>query len=94
MSTLHKRLSALEARPVPAAGEMSPEQSARLGASIEALLAATPGTDRIDRLRELLGRLDTGTETDSDRALLAGLPPCHLTPHDLVALFVRCDDLY
>ena len=89
---LEQRLEALEARPAPVAGDLSPEKVKALHAAIHALLVAVrPGG--FDEVHELLARLNTGTETDRDRALLAGIPPCHMSTHELVALMVRVDDL-
>ena len=85
MQLLKARLAALEARSVRTEGQLSRVESARLSASINALLVAVR-PDGIDRLRPLLTRFDIGTETDSDRSMLAGLPTCHLTPHELVRM--------
>lgn len=82
MQRLEARLAVLEARHAPVAGGVSPTERASLSASVQALLKG----DGIDRLRPMLARFDTGTETDDDRAMLAGLPPCHLTPHELARM--------
>ena len=38
-------------------------------------------------------RIETGTETPEDQRLLSNLPPCHLSPRELVALFSRVERL-
>lgn len=85
MKRLEQRLAALEARGVPTDGQLSLAERARLSASIQALLVAVR-PDGIDRLCELLERLDASTTTAADRAMLASLPPCDYAPHELVPM--------
>lgn len=73
---------------MPADGELSRVEDARLSASIQALLVAV-GPDVEEQLGAVLERLDTGTMTEADRAMLDSLPPCHLTPHKLVRIMER-----
>lgn len=82
MSALDRRLKALEARSLPTDGQLSQAESARLSASIQALLVAV----RPDRMTELLVRLESDATTETDRAMLDSLPPCDCTPHELVRM--------
>ena len=82
MSALDRRLKVLEALNVPTDGQLSRTKSARLSASIQALLVAV----RPDRMAELLVRLESDSTTETDRAMLDSLPPCDSTPHELVRM--------
>ena len=44
------------------------------------------GESEPGKMSELLERLDTGTTTPADRAMLDNLPPCDQPPHELVRL--------
>lgn len=95
MATLDSRLRALEALPA----KEDPKHQERLRAAVAALLDAfstranwdhSPGVREHQQQPSDLGalwrRLEAGTATDSDRAALASLPACHLTPEQLVEM--------
>ena len=90
MSRLNQRVAALEAaQPAPLPGS---QHSAALTAAVGALLdAAESGAGPANKgqhgrafLLALQARLDTGTTTDTDRAMLGGLPRCSVAPTALV----------
>jgi len=90
VSRLNQRVAALEAaQPAPLTDS---QHSAALSAAVVALLdAAESGADSWNKrqsgcefLLALLDRLDTGTTTATDRAMLDALPVRHLPPHTLV----------
>jgi len=90
VSRLIQRVAALEA--AQPAHAPNAQQSASLSAAVGALLdASESGADPAHRhqcgrefLLALQQRLDTGTTTEADRAMLAELPTCHLPPPALV----------
>ena len=97
MSTLERRLSALEA--IKPKGDTA--RDARFSAAVKALFDAVPRRTIQDSyhkhpepLTALLDRLDTGTATADDRAMLDSLPTCHVTPHDLVRAVVQVRDKF
>ena len=90
---LEQRLTALEARHAPVAEGMPTDETRAMSHAIRVFLDAAQPDGMRGPARALLKRLDTGTETDGDRALLEGIPTCHLTTHELVAMAVRVDDL-
>ena len=97
MSTLERRLTALEA--IKPKGNSA--RAARFGAAVKALFDAVPRCTIQDSyhkhpepLAALLDRLDTGTATADDRVMLDSLPPCHVTPHDLVRAVVQVQDKF
>lgn len=63
----------------------------QLRAAGTAFLGAIQGPGLAGRLHELMHRIETGTETPEDRRLLDSLPPCHMSPRQLVALFNRVE---
>jgi hypothetical protein len=97
MSTdLERRLLALESvvPPAPEHGEMTKQDAQRLSTAISALLTAFDWHGRHETLAALLNRLDTANATDDDRATLSKLPPCHVTPHELVRLVVEVPQMF
>lgn len=53
-------------------------------------IEAREGPRRMDCFfRTMLERVDAGTLTDADRAVLAAVPPCHLTPEEVLRAIVE-----
>ena len=93
MQRLEARIAVMEARHAPVAGVVALADNACLSASIQALLVAVR-PDGIDRLHDLLERMDADATTPAERAMLASLPPCSYSPHELVRLMVRVNDSF
>ena len=68
-------------------------QMDKLRAAGSAFLGAMQGPGLAGRLHDLMHRIETGTETPDDERLLSTIPPCHLSPRELVALFSRVERL-
>jgi hypothetical protein len=90
MNGINRRVATLEAaapKPAPDAA-----RAAAVGAAVSALLdaaeASATGWNKAESSRQFLLalqlRLDTGTATAADHAMLATLPACHVPPAELV----------
>ena len=94
MAKLEHRLQALEAR----APKADPEHDRRFNAAIKALFDAASArcewapskvaplyhVEQPSPMARLLERIKAGTLTGDDRAMLDGLPVCHVPPEKLV----------
>lgn len=98
MKKLERRLETLENR----APKVDSEKGLKFQAAIRALFDAV-GTralyaDGLEDFRSnmdfLWERLQAGTTTDADRAMLDGLPKTHVTPEKLVEAVMTVRDRY
>lgn len=91
MRRLEARLTELEALSAVAAGSLLKEEKTAQEAAMHAIFDATR-SGGIDISRELLERLDSGTETDADCVLVAAIPTCHMSTHKLLTMMVNLED--
>ncbi len=95
MTSLHQRLQHLErergAARRPGEGHAELDLFRIAGA---ALIEGMKGAGMSERLAALHQRLSDGTATDADLEFIASLPRCEMTPQELVAHFVRVQEMY
>lgn len=86
-ATLKRRIAALEAvKSAATAGEVK-ARAGRFRATFAAIMDAHNDND--SAILAFYGRLKAGSETDADRAILAALPACHVTPLEMLRVLIE-----
>lgn len=98
MAKLEHRLQVLEARAPKTDGEQGRQFAAAVSALFDAVSTRALYVDGLEDFRSdmdfLWERLQAGTTTEADRAMLDGLPKTHVTPEKLVEAVMMVRDKY
>lgn len=86
-ATLKRRVAALEASQLAgSAGEVK-ARAEQVRATFAAIMDAHGDDD--SAILAFHERLKAGSETDADRAILAALPSCHVSPAELLRVLIE-----
>ena len=86
-AALKRRLMALEAIQSAGSAAAVKEQAGRVRATFAAIMDANGDDD--SAILAFHERLKAGSETDADRAILAALPVCHVSPVELLRALIE-----
>lgn len=86
-ATLKRRLAALEAGQSAVRSLEAKARAGRVRATFAAIMDAHGDDD--SAILAFYGRLKAGSETDADRAILAALPACHVSPLELLRVLIE-----
>lgn len=99
MLTIERRIAALEALPFTVDDEGGLKFKAALSALLDAVntrsdyerstVAPFDLEQQPSKMDALWKRIEAGTTTEADRAILAALPACHVSPEMLVEAVVK-----
>ncbi|MDB5779964.1 MAG: hypothetical protein JWP93_2329 [Polaromonas sp.] len=98
MKNLERRLETLESRTPKVDGEQALKFAAAVSALFDAVGTRALYVDGLQDFRSgmdfLWQRLQAGTTTEADRAMLDGLPKTHVTPEKLVEAVMQVQGKY